>query len=422
MRLELHVTDIDRVALAAATRVTGRTLQVDAGELAAALAADDRLAGVTIEASNPGDSCRLVNVFDVFEPRWKPAGSTFPGLIGEIAGVGEGVTRVLRGAAVAVHTAEPDRFSSVIDMSGPAAEIVPFARTANVSVLAGRAPGVDLDGYARALKDAGARAGAYLARHAPEPSRETIVLALDRPAGSAPLPRVVYVYMLASQQKMTAANEAILYGDNVRGLMPTVLHPNEVLDGAVVAPVWNFGTDTYTIQNHPMISTLYRQHGSALDFAGVIATVSHATQAERARSILMSARLAKHALRADGVVLTKIGGGVPETDLMQTVDACEGLGLRAAVAVWTHGSGGYIDGSLTVFSPRADAIASVGMYDVRLSLPAVERAIGGRQAGPFTDEPGNPPVDARGPIDLQYRDLAGVISQLGGGRVSIEEY
>ena len=70
MRLELHVTEIDRVALGAATRVTGRTLEVDAGELAGELAADDRLAGVTIEVSNPGESCRLVNVFDVFEPRW----------------------------------------------------------------------------------------------------------------------------------------------------------------------------------------------------------------------------------------------------------------------------------------------------------------------------------------------------------------
>ena len=56
----------------------------------------------------------------------------------------------------------------------------------------------------------------------------------------------------------TELDEPILYGDNVRSLLPTVLHPNEVLDGAVIAPYWAFGAETYSVQNHPVVSHINR--------------------------------------------------------------------------------------------------------------------------------------------------------------------
>jgi hypothetical protein len=57
-----------------------------------------------------------------------------------------------------------------------------------------------------------------------------------------------------------------------------------------------------------------------------------------------------------------------------------------------------------------------------MELPPVERAIGGEVAGPFSDEAGAPALPAAGALRVRYRDLAGVLNQLGANRLSIEEY
>ncbi|MBI3304613.1 MAG: hypothetical protein HYZ72_21325, partial [Deltaproteobacteria bacterium] len=250
---------------------------------------------------------------------------------------------------------------------------------------------------------------------------DTVGARTPTPASSR-LPRVAYVFMLASQQVPTESEEPVLYGDNVRHFLPTILHPNEVLDGAVLAPYWYLGTETYFIQNHPLILNLYRRHGKDLEFAGVVATVAHATDTERRRSVVMAANLVKETLRADGVLLTKLGGGIPESDLMSTFEACEDLGVRATIVVWTHRGDGRTDGSLTFISPRADALVSVGMHEEPIDLPPVERVIGGPLVGPPISEPDAEARPAAGALRLRYASLAGVINQLGAGRLSIEEY
>lgn len=429
MRLQLDVLAVERVVFGSRAGLEDGVLTVDREALCALVASDPRLRDVDVQLANPGDPCRIVNVFDVVEPRVKEEGGpNFPGVIEPIGRVGIGRTRVLRGAAVVAVNAFFERFNGVIDMAGPGAELCPFARTANVCVAAQAAPGVERFQYFRALKEAALKAAVSLARSAAQgPVSATEVYDLDEPRGNAGatssrLPRVAYVFMLVSQQRPSQPDEPVLYGDNVGHLLPTVLHPNEVLDGAVLAPYRAFGSETYLIQNHPIILELYRRHGTLLDFAGVVVTVAHVSEAARRRTVVMATNLVTTALRADGVVLTKVGGGMPESDVMATCEALEELGVRTTIVVWTHGTDGRVEGSLTVVSPRADAMVSVGLNDECIDLPPVERAIGGPLAGPFSDEATATALPATGALRVRCRDLAGVLNQLGAGRLSIEEY
>ncbi len=424
MRLEFRPAAVHRAVFGAATRIENGTLTVARDELRTLLSVDRRLADVDIELANPGEDCRITDIFDVFEPRFKAQGGNFPGVIERAARVGDGPTAVARGAAVMILNAMSDRYKLTVDMRGPSAEFSPYAHIANVCVRSQPAPGLERPGYYRALKEAGVRAATYIGEAASRAASEQneILTLLPPSSDRSTLPRVAYIYMLASQQMPTEADEPILYGDNVRNLLPTLLHPNEVLDGAVLAPYWNFGGDTFTAQNHPLIRELYRRHGRDLTFAGVVATIAAETEVGRSRSAVMAANLAHDTLGADAVVLTKYGGGIPESATMETYDACEALGMKGAIVIWTHGGDGSIEGSLTFMSPRANAVVSCGLNEQSIELPPVARVIGSASIGPLIMEAEGETRPSNGPLHLRFLFLAGAADQLGGGRRSIEEY
>ncbi|MBF6568673.1 MAG: hypothetical protein IVW54_07340 [Candidatus Binataceae bacterium] len=423
MRLEIRAAAVNRAVFGISTNLNDRTLTVARDELARLLGADSRLTEIQIELANPGEDCRITGIFDVFEPRYKATGPNFPGVIDRIGPVGDGVTAVARGAAIMVMNALPDRHKLTVDMTGPAAEFSPYSHTANICVRAQPAAGVERPAYYRALKEIGVKASGYLGEAANRAQADSVeVLELPHQSDDTGRPRVAYIYMLASQQMPTEADEPILYGDNVRTLLPTVIHPNEILDGAIVAPYWNFGGDTYAIQNHPMICELYRRHRNDLAFAGVIAIIAAETEAGRTRTAIMAANLARETLRADAVVLTKYGGGIPESAAMETYDACEALGMKGAMVLWTHGGDGRIEGSLTFMSPRADAVVTCGINEQAIDLPPVSRVIGSSTIGPLIMESEDDVRPANGPLHLRFLFLAGAADQLGGGRRSIEEY
>src|SRR5258707_1336537 len=124
----------------------------------------------------------------------------------------------------------------------------------------------------------------------------------DAPARAAAelahLPRVAYVFQIPSHQRPTGLDEGILYGDPVRRMLPTIVHPNEVLDGVVLRGFMGRSVTTWATQNHPMIRALYAQHGRTLWFAGVVVTVAQATEPERVRSAFLVAGLVAQTLGA----------------------------------------------------------------------------------------------------------------------------
>jgi glycine reductase len=218
-----------------------------------------------------------------------------------------------------------------------------------------------------------------------------------------------------SHQRPTVPGEPIIYGDNARHLLPTILHPNEVLDGGVLPAYASLGIETYTVQNHATVLDLYRRHGDDLDFVGVVATVAHQTVAERERNRVIACNLVRHVLKADGVLLSKSGGGAPHIDMAEVARSCEQLGVKTVLLAWELSEGASGSDESALFNhPELDAIVNYGCNGFPLALPAVERVIA----------PGGQPVAARftGPMTINANRLAGAMDQLGSARLTAVRY
>ncbi len=418
MRLELVVRPVAGLAWGDATELSDGTLAVGQQDLTRVLLEDPRVAGVELALTRPGESCRVAPVFDVVEPRAKLGGVDFPGVLGPPRSAGQGSTRVLRGAAVIVldPAGGIGGQNAVLDLSGPAGELSRYAATHNLVIVPRLAPGLDRADQLAALRRLSLRAAVHLARavgEAGDAAAEREVYELT-PVADPTLPRVAYVYQLHSQQYPTLPGEPVLYGDNVRHLLPTILHPNEIFDGAVVRNYRPFGLETYAIQNHALIAELYRRHGTEVDFAGVVVTCAHQTLEERERAVTMAANLVAYTLRAAGALFTKAGGGAPHVDMAQAAHRLEQLGVRTTLLAWDTASAGSGDEGGALFNyPDLDAIVNFGSNGFNFTLPAVERTVAGR-----TDLA----AALAGPLELPVLSICGCMDQTGSGRLTAVTY
>jgi glycine reductase complex component B subunit alpha and beta len=389
MRLELAWSVVDDLAAGSATRLAGRRLEVDVDGLRALLSADARLARIRLDLVHPGERCRIGRVFDVIAPRAKLDGDDFPGVLGAVARAGHGTTLALDGVAVVATDQQTDNVGTlaVIDMAGPNAELSAFGRTHNVVISAWPAPGAERSDYLAAVRLAALKAAVYLARAAREAKPDRVEGFELPPSPRVPpelahLPRVAYVFQIHSHQRPTGVDEGILYGDPVRRMLPTIVHPNEVLDGAVLRGFMGRSVTTWATQNHPMIRALYAEHGRTLWFAGVVVTVAQATEPERVRSAFMAADLVAHTLGADGAVLTKIGGGAPHVDMAQAASQCEALGVKTTAVVEDMSTDGSAEGMLLFDLPGVDSLVNVGSSQEPIMLPAMDRVVGADDLAP----------------------------------------
>ena len=418
MRLELRWSDVDAVVAASATRLSGRRLEVDLDGLRELLSADSRLARVRLDLAHPGERCRIGRVFDVIAPRAKAdGGEDFPGVLGGVARAGHGRTTALAGVAVVATDQQTDNVGTlaVIDMAGPNAALSAFGRTENLVISAWPSPGTERSDYLAAVRLAALKAAVRLARTAHEATPDRVeVFELPPsprvPAEVAHLPRVAYVFQIHSHQRPTGLDEGILYGDPVRRMLPTIVHPNEVLDGAVLRGFMGRSVTTWATQNHPMIRALYAQHGRTLWFAGVVVTVAQATEPERVRSAFLTAGLVADTLGADGAVLTKIGGGAPHVDMAQAASQCEALGVKTTAVVEDMSTDGSAEGMLLFDFPGVDALVNVGSSQEPLTLPAMDRVLGADDLTP----------KLLGETRVTYGGLCGAIEQVGTTRVMAE--
>jgi glycine reductase complex component B subunit alpha and beta len=432
MRLQLDILNIKDVQFGDRTRITDGVLYINRQELQEFLKEDKRLSRVDIELAHPGEKCRIIQASDVAEPRAKTKGGVdFPGALGKQGTVGQGNTCVLRGTAVVAseYRREGDppmqpgfpRHGRIIDMSGPGAELSIYGKTHNIVLVPWPANEISVQEYRIALKIAELKTAVYLAKAGKDLKPDEIeVYELTAPSkiekGLEHLPKVAYIFQFIPGQFETIPGYPVLYGSNASSIVPTILHPNEILDGAMVTPYRTMAIDVFGLQNHSIIKELYQRHGKDLCFAGVIITVGQGDERENERAAIMSANLAKWVLGADGVVLTKSGGGIPEVPLALTAQRCEELGVRTSVAI-THypADVGDADGSILFNAPEVDAIVSLGTPWNPITLPPVERIIGEPAAFPE-----GPPVD--GPIETTFRWMKGIFSQIGNSRLIAVRY
>jgi len=426
MRLQLDILNIKDVQFGDRTVITNGILFINRQELQEFLKEDKRLSRVEIELAHPGEKCRIIQASDVAEPRIKTKGGVdFPGALGKQGIVGQGHTCVLRGTAVVAseyrRKGDPPmqpgfpRHGRIIDMSGPGAELSIYGKTHNIVVVPWPANEVSVHEYRVALKIAELKTAVYLAKAGKDLKPDEIeVYELPAPSkmtgGLDHLPRVAYIFQFIPGQFETIPGYPVLYGSNASSIVPTILHPNEILDGAMVTPYRTMGIDVFGLQNHPIIKELYQRHGKDLCFAGVIIMAGHGDERENERAAIISANLAKWVLGAKGVVLTKSGGGIPEVSLALTAQRCEELGVRTSVAI-THypADVGDADGSILFNVPEVDAIVSLGNPWHPVTLPPVEKVIGEPVAFPE-----GPPAD--GPIETTLRWIKGTLSQIGNSR------
>jgi glycine reductase len=305
-------------------------------------------------------------------------------------------------------------------MSGPAAEYSPLCNIHNIVLVARPKPGVDKDDYRLAVKKAGLRAATYVAAAAQRaaPSEKQIFELPPVAANQGPndLPRIAYIFPMHSHQHPTQQNETVFYGSNIQGFMPTIVHPNEIVDGALM---FSYSAFTWFAQNHPVIYELYRRHGRDLWFAGVVLTIAPVTIAEKERNTALAARLAKEVLNADGVIATKIGGGAVDTDLMMIYTRAEEMGMKAALIIMER----YPDTGITFVPANVNALVTPGLTRDPITLPPVERVIGGDtialdNADPDNSNPGVTMIPAASELNLWMGDIVGAISQVGASRLT----
>jgi glycine reductase len=387
LELTLAIHQITDLRFGDSTYLDGSTLVVDRESLTNHLLEDPRLQSVDMDIAIPGEACRIGVVFDIIEPRVKAsgAGSDYPGILGPITTAGNGVTHVLRGTAVTVvDEAAPLGNNKIVEMSGPASEASPYSVLHHLAIVPHTDPNLERHTAQNALRLASVKTSVFLAKTALGQTPDaTEIFQSDGPtqAGRDGLPRVAYIGQIHSRQRVAEVDEQILYGANTAGMVPVMLHPNEWLDGGVVSGYQNMGVETYFYQNHPVINELYRWHREGkITLVGTIATMAASDNSDRERNCMLASEMAKWNLAADGVVLTKYGGGAPHADMALTARLCEQSGIFTTVQVSDMSRDRQAESALLFNYPEVDAIVYVGGGDTNWDLPAVEKVVAGNPA------------------------------------------
>ena len=387
MKLTLETFKVKAVQFGSRTGLASRTLTIDRAELCR-LAQDNTFIGdVKVELVSPGEDTRIVHVLDAVEPRVKVGGEAiaFPGFLGPARTVGHGVTRRLAGLAVLESAQLPEPTAGIlefnegiIDMSGPGAAMCACSDTHNVVLLFTPRPGATNREFEAAIRLGGLRVARRLAEVTLGLPVPDDVEEFELGAADPTLPRVAYVDQVQEQGFLV---ETFLYGQPVESLVPTVLHPNEYFDGAIVSGNYRsmMKVPTWLRLNHPVIRALYRRHRRDLNFVGVIFCRGHFGDHQlKERNGYMVANVARM-LDVQGVVQTLEGTGNTWVDFMQSVRALERSGIRTVQVVHELGGIEGKDWPIVDYVPEADAIVTGGGADRRFTVPAMKRVVGGTE-------------------------------------------
>jgi glycine reductase len=428
MRLELGRINIGSARFGDATKVDKGVLYVNKAEVAALVLEDEHVKDVKVEIALPGESARITPVKDVVEPRVKVSGpgGMFPGVRCKVDVVGSGRTNVLSGAAVVTCGRIVGFQEGIVDMSGPGADYTPFSKTCNVCLVIEPREGLTQYEYEAAARMAGFKVADYLGAAAKDAKPDAVETYETKPIFEAAaehpgLPKVGYVYMLQTQGLL---HDTYVYGVDGKKIVPTILYPTEVMDGAIVSGNCVSACDkntTYHHQNNPIIHDLYARHGKDINFVGVIVTNENVYLADKERSSNWTAKLCRY-LGLDAAIVSQEGFGNPDTDLIMNCKKIEGEGIKTVIVTDEYAGRDGRSQSLADADPSADAVVTGGNANEVIVLPPMERIIGmtdytDKIAGGFAGS-----LRPDGSIEAEIQVITGATNELGFNRMTAREF
>ncbi|MBB5173735.1 glycine/sarcosine/betaine reductase component B subunit [Texcoconibacillus texcoconensis] len=387
MKLEIGNFHVQDIVFGEQTFYEHGILSINKREALSEIYEDEKITYADLVIARPGESKRIVPVKEAVEPRCKVSnGSLYPGTIHPIGTLGEGRTHALRGSCVlAVGNKWGGFQDGLIDMSGLGAEQTVFSQTLNICLVAETNETFEQDQQQKknkALRFACMRLAEYLGKSVKNMTPEDIEEYHSQPVTKRneevqKLPSVVYVLQVQSQMIEDGYN-SLLYGWDTSHLLPTLLHPNELLDGAIVSGSFmpsSSKISTYHHANNATVKALMREHGETINFLGVIVSNLNVKMAHKKRSAKLVRQLAK-SLGADGAIICEEGYGNPDTDFIKVIEELEDAEIQT-VGMTNECTGR--DGRSQPFvdlSTKATALVSTGNVSQVLHLEPMETVIG----------------------------------------------
>lgn len=430
MRLEVGNIFIKDIQFGDSTKVENGVLYVNKQELISELSSDEHIKSIDMEIVRPGESVRIAPVKDVIEPRVKVEGNggIFPGFLSKVDTVGEGKTNVLKGAAV-VTTGKVVGFQEgIIDMTGPGADYTPFSKTCNVVIIAEPVDGLKQHDHEAALRMVGLKAGKYLGEAGRNVTPDEVKVYETKPIFESikeypNLPKVAYVYMLQTQGLL---HDTYVYGVDAKKIIPTLIYPTEVMDGAILSGNCVSACDknpTYVHMNNPVIHDLYELHGKEYNFVGVIITNENVYLADKERSSNWTAKMAEY-LGLDGVIISEEGFGNPDTDLIMNCKKITKKGIKTVILTDEYAGRDGASQSLADADVAADACVTGGNANMTIVLPKLDKIIGHVSkdvidviAGGFDGS-----LRADGSIEVEIQAITGATSEVGFNKMTARTY
>ena len=413
--LELADFPVKDLQFGGRLRYAAGNLEVDAAELVETASRDPRIGSARLDIVRPGERTRVTGIRDVVEPRVKVdgAGQVFPGITNPVAPVGAGRTHRLSGMTLitaadyegTIRTGTTAQRSAILDMWGPGAELTGFSRFPGL-VLTFALPPDLIEGEAhQAIQGAEYRVAQRLAE-ATADAEPAGVETHGAAHGNPRLPKAVVIVGCITESEHLPSGLGY-YGLPVRESLSTVVHPNELLDGAVTGSTLKtiaYSPTTWNWQNQPLALRLSREHGRRLDFAGVVLQrIRFESFREKEVAAHNAAQVAR-ALGAEAALITWIGSGNAFLEVMLTVQACEEKGIKTVLVTYEYGGKDGVDSPLLFYDTSADAVVSTGSRDLNLELPAADRVVGAYERLQVLNYPGAPVVSARDAMSLDAVD------------------
>ena len=426
MQLEMAEFPVTRITLGNGLRYHSGTLEVDQEELTALVMRDERIQDARLAVVAPGEKIRITGIRDVIEPRVKVEGKgqVFPGVLGPVAPVGDGRTHRLSGMAV-VLTAEYEgtiraglgvQRSAILDMWGPGAEASRFSSLVNLVLILRLTGGLSEIEAHTVMQQAGCEVAKRLAEATIglKPKRvESYYLGKEKPK----LPRVVLIQGCLTDSQHSHSGVSY-YGLSIRESLATLIHPNELLDGAITINTTRgiaYHPTTWDWQNHPIVLSLYREHRRQLNFAGIILERIRFQTHQGKEVIAQNTAQLASTLGVDGALVAWLGSGNAFVDVMLTVQACERRGIKTVLVTYEYGGKEGIDSPLLYYVSEANAVVSTGSRDRWLDLTAPDKVVGPYEEIQILSYPGAPKAAANGPLSFDARDMIiGGVDNWGG--------